>query len=78
MDGIACKLPGIISPLLNRAPEAATPPHTIQNMTQISERVKKPQLRLLSAEKEWTDVKELRASSARSLKVASSYTWTQS
>lgn len=28
MDGVACKLPGIISPLLNRATEAATPPHT--------------------------------------------------
>lgn len=35
MDGVSCKLPGIISPLLNRAPEAATPPHTIRNVTQI-------------------------------------------
>lgn len=47
MDGIACKLPGIISPLLNGAPEAAAPPHTIPNVTQISERVKKLQLRLI-------------------------------
>lgn len=64
MDGIACKLPGIISPLLNRAPEAATPPHTIQNVTQISERVKKLQLQLISGEKQWTDVKETTAASA--------------
>lgn len=35
MDGVSCKLPGIISPLLNRATEAATPPHTIRNVTQI-------------------------------------------
>lgn len=47
MDGIACKLPGIISPLLNGAPEAAAPPHTIPNVTQISEHVKKLQLRLI-------------------------------
>lgn len=48
MDGTAWKLPGII--LLNRAPEAATPPHTVQNVTQIFEGVKKLQLQLVSEE----------------------------
>lgn len=54
MDSVACKLPGIISPLLNRAPEAAAAPplHTIENVTQISERVEK--LRLSSGEQQCT------------------------
>lgn len=48
MDGVACKLPGVISPPLNGAPEAATPP---QIKPRISEGVQK--LRLITEEKRW-------------------------
>lgn len=56
MDGIACKLPGVISPLLNGAPGAATLP---QNKPRISERVKK--LQLISEGKQRPVGKELTA-----------------
>lgn len=70
MDGVACKLPGVISPPLNGAPEAATLP---QIKPRISEGVQKLQL-VSETVADGVACSRL----ARFLKVASSYMWTES